>query len=331
MLFDLLRCPRCSGMLHRIPNGLSCVACEHTYGLEKQVPVLWGEGKRESTLEHLDYDALQPINKATIGHTAAQWQSVLEPLCRRPADILELGAGTGVLTEGLLSLSLVNSVVASDVSRKFMLRVADRLSSAEKFKGAVVCDANEAVFAEASFDVIVGRSVLHHLLDYDVVLRKIQSFLKPGGCAVFFEPVLEGKSIISLACSLILQAAKARPELSLPPSEAQIIRKVLRHQTKHAWYPQTRLELDKLEDKYIFTMKGMKELGLEIGYSDVGIIDPQEADPSYWSYVRKTLVMMGVNIATIKNFDWIGHAIQESYICSTHHVPSPMVYFVFRR
>src|SRR5581483_5842389 len=143
------------------------------------------------------------------------------------SDVLEIGAGTGILTDGLLSHGDIRSIVVSDVSRKFTLALAARLAARPGFKGAVVCDSNEPVFAENSFDLIVGRSVLHHLVDYPIVLRNIRRFLKPGGAGVFFEPVLEGKSLISLAFALMLQADGASSQPVLTKDEVQKIRKML--------------------------------------------------------------------------------------------------------
>jgi ubiquinone/menaquinone biosynthesis C-methylase UbiE/uncharacterized protein YbaR (Trm112 family) len=325
-----LRCPRCAEKLFQgFPQKLKCTGCGSEYQVENGVPILWGTGSRSSQLEGVDYDALQPINTATIKHVGTQWKELLNEVCEHPCDMLEIGAGTGILTEGLLDHADLRSIVVSDVSLKFTLALAARLSTRPAFKGAVVCDANETVFAESSFDVIIGRSVLHHLVDYPIVLRNIRSFLRSGGSAVFFEPVLEGKSVISLACALILQADAASPNPILPKEDVKAINTTLRHQTKHAWYPQTRSELVKLEDKYIFKIAEMKKLGLEAGYSRVEFLDRQQSDFSYWSYIQHTLRMAGVGVKTLQRFSWIGNAIRDSYFCSTNNIPTPMGFFVF--
>lgn len=51
-----------------------------------------------------------------------------------------------------------------------------------------VADAHHLAYGDASFDLIVGSAILHHL-DLPVALREIQRILRPGGRAVFLEPL----------------------------------------------------------------------------------------------------------------------------------------------
>lgn len=326
-LLPLLRCPICRGCLSRTLEQLTCASCRATYDVVDNVPVLWGIGKRSSALENIDYDALQAINPSTVNQTALQWASVIDLATKDNCEILELGAGTGILTEALLSLNL-GSLIASDVSLKFMRALQARLANRPRFKGAVICDANEVVFEPNSFDLVVGRSVLHHFLDYHIVLKNVRSLLRPGGNAIFFEPVLEGKGVISLACAMMLKTADCA-RVTLPDSDRKLIRHLMRHQTKHAWYPQTREDLAKLEDKYIFRISAMEQLGNKLGYSSVRVVDPNPPS-SHWPSINRTLRMAGVTQETIDGFRWIEDVLRESDFSITYAVPSPMVYFVFR-
>ena len=51
----------------------------------------------------------------------------------------------------------------------------------------VVADGEQLPFTDASFDVVWGHAVLHHL-NIDVAARELWRVLKPGGRAVFCEP-----------------------------------------------------------------------------------------------------------------------------------------------
>ena len=44
-------------------------------------------------------------------------------------------------------------------------------------------------FAEASFDIVVGRQILHHL-DLDLAATEVKRVLRPGGRAAFLEPLI---------------------------------------------------------------------------------------------------------------------------------------------
>jgi SAM-dependent methyltransferase len=49
-------------------------------------------------------------------------------------------------------------------------------------------DAEAMTFADRSFDAVVGSGILHHL-DLDVAVREVARVLRPGGRAVFYEPL----------------------------------------------------------------------------------------------------------------------------------------------
>jgi ubiquinone/menaquinone biosynthesis C-methylase UbiE len=295
------------------------------------VPILWADGSRTSKLEQMDYAALQPVNERTVRQIGSLWSRVFETISRDSLDTLEIGAGTGILTSALLENEKIQSLVASDVSCKFMFAAAHQYALHPRFRGAVVNDANEAVFADNSFDLVLGRSILHHLIDYPTVLRRVHSHLRLNGAAVFFEPVLEGKSIVSLAAALILHSNEVAGCNALSRTDVTILKKTLRHQTKSEWYPQTREDLAKLEDKYIFRIEDLKKTARACGFSSAEFLDYQTTDDSYWLYIQNTLRAAGIAIETLKRFRWIAEAIRESYLCSTFHIPSPMGFFVFRK
>jgi hypothetical protein len=75
----------------------------------------------------------------------------------------------------------------------------------------------------------------------------------------------------------------------------------------------------------------LQKRGRELGYSEVEVVDSQFRDESYWTFIAHTLRMAGVEPKSIESFQWIGRAIKESYFRSTYSIPSPMVFFLFRR
>jgi SAM-dependent methyltransferase len=52
----------------------------------------------------------------------------------------------------------------------------------------LVADAHKTGLPDASFDLIVGKAILHHL-DLKVALMELRRLLRPGGIAVFSEPL----------------------------------------------------------------------------------------------------------------------------------------------
>ncbi len=100
--------------------------------------------------------------------------------------VLELGSGAG---EGAVYFALQGAeVTATDISSG-MVAVIGRL--AEKFDvkvAAQVMPAEVLDFPGASFDVVYGNGVLHHV-DFRKAVQETARVLKPGGKAVFIEPL----------------------------------------------------------------------------------------------------------------------------------------------
>src|SRR5881296_3798919 len=97
---------------------------------------------------------------------------------------LELGCGTGEFTRRVAPSGA--RVVALDLSGDLLVKARAKLDGAARF---VRGNAHVLPFADASFDVVYGCSILHHL-DVGVALREVRRVLRPGGRLVFSEPNL---------------------------------------------------------------------------------------------------------------------------------------------
>jgi ubiquinone/menaquinone biosynthesis C-methylase UbiE len=97
--------------------------------------------------------------------------------------ILELGCGTGSFT-GELARSGAD-VIAIDVSPE-LLEIARANSSAPNVRYEIQ-NAYALTYSDATFDSIVGSSILHHL-EIEEALREIYRVSKPGGTIYFTEP-----------------------------------------------------------------------------------------------------------------------------------------------
>ncbi len=94
---------------------------------------------------------------------------------RRPVrEVLDLAAGTGKLTEGLVSLGL--SVTAVEPDRGMLAELSRRLPSVTTLTGT----AERIPLPDASVDaVLVGQAF--HWFDVDLALGEIDRVLRPGG------------------------------------------------------------------------------------------------------------------------------------------------------
>src|SRR5205823_6237906 len=92
--------------------------------------------------------------------------------------LLEIGAGPGLLTQAMATHANFDAIVATDVSLGFLLGAKARLESVSMPAHAfVACDAHTLPFRTSAFDVVLGRSVLHHLLHYKRALERTRDIL----------------------------------------------------------------------------------------------------------------------------------------------------------
>jgi ubiquinone/menaquinone biosynthesis C-methylase UbiE len=97
--------------------------------------------------------------------------------------ILELGCGTGYFTRELVRSGA--DIVAIDVSPD-LLEIARANCSAPNVRYDVQ-NAYALTYPDATFDSVVGSSILHHL-EIKEALREIYRVLKPSGTIYFTEP-----------------------------------------------------------------------------------------------------------------------------------------------
>jgi SAM-dependent methyltransferase len=102
---------------------------------------------------------------------------------RPEMTVLELGCGTGYFTSELVRSGA--EIVAIDVSPD-LLQLARAQHSAPNVRYELQ-NAYAMSYPDASFDSVVGSSVLHHL-EIQPALREIHRVLKPSGSIFFTEP-----------------------------------------------------------------------------------------------------------------------------------------------
>ena len=94
---------------------------------------------------------------------------------------LEIGAGTGFFSLNLRQAGVLSEVAVTDLSPG-MVSAAQRNAAALGFTvDGRVADAERLPFDDASFDVVVGHAVIHHVPDVELAFREVLRVLRPGG------------------------------------------------------------------------------------------------------------------------------------------------------
>jgi ubiquinone/menaquinone biosynthesis C-methylase UbiE len=98
--------------------------------------------------------------------------------------VLEVGAGTGFFSLNLRQAGVVDGVHVTDISSA-MVDAAKRNASKLGFDiEGRVADAECLPHADATFDLVVGHAVIHHLPDVEQAFSEMLRVLKPGGRVV---------------------------------------------------------------------------------------------------------------------------------------------------
>ncbi len=101
---------------------------------------------------------------------------------------LDIGCGSG-MNSALLALRGAR-VTGIDISPS-LVKLAEQRAQVNNVAHAtrfIVTSAHDLPFPDGSFDLVVGIAILHHL-DLSLVARETRRVLKPGGRAIFQEPI----------------------------------------------------------------------------------------------------------------------------------------------
>lgn len=129
---------------------------------------------------------------------------------------LELGCGTGFFLLNLMQGGVITSGALTDLSPG-MVEAAKRNGEALGLDvEGRVADAEALPYDDASFDLVIGHAVLHHIPDLDLAMREVLRVLKPGGRFVFCgEPTQKGDFVARRLSRLTWWAASRLTHL--PP------------------------------------------------------------------------------------------------------------------
>jgi ubiquinone/menaquinone biosynthesis C-methylase UbiE len=100
-------------------------------------------------------------------------------------DSLEIGSGTGYFSLNLLAAGIISSATCTDISPGMLATLRANADSLGLDVATVQTDAEHLPFEDASFDLVLGHAVLHHIPDLDRAASEFLRVLRPGGTVVF--------------------------------------------------------------------------------------------------------------------------------------------------
>jgi acyl transferase domain-containing protein len=104
--------------------------------------------------------------------------------------VLEIGAGTGGTTEGLLAVLPDVEYVFTDVSPRFLAHAREHLAAPAAFELLdIERDPAGQGFGGRRFDLVVAANVLHATAEVRQTLEHVRTLLAPGGVCLFVEGI----------------------------------------------------------------------------------------------------------------------------------------------
>jgi len=219
------------------------------------------------------------------------WRLLLENALSRLLDlggrmeILDLGSGAGNSVVPVLEMFPEAHIVATDISPQLLSMLRRRLVERGLADRALLVsvDLCEDHLEPESFDLVVGGSILHHLLDPAALLRRVCSWLRPARYAVFFEPFALGSLFLALVYERLIAE---RAALGLSEQVVDLFRRIATDiRVRMARPPDVFPHLD---DKWIFTPRFFEEA--VSGLCEVRI-DPINTAPEPLTHKTKQLLM----------------------------------------
>lgn len=98
---------------------------------------------------------------------------------------LDIGAGTGYFSLNLLQAGVIREAVCTDISPGMLATLGATARRLGLDVETVATGAEALPFEDASFDLVLGHAILHHIPHLDRAFAEFHRVLRPGGTVVF--------------------------------------------------------------------------------------------------------------------------------------------------
>jgi ubiquinone/menaquinone biosynthesis C-methylase UbiE len=229
------------------------------------------------------YDAKWGITFDRVGQ--AQVTSKLRKALGRDPGVfpraLEIGAGTGYFGLNLMLAGAVEEAVATDISPGMLRTLSDSAADLGLEVETACCEASSLPFGDASFDLVFGHAVLHHVPDLGAAFREFHRVLRPGGAIAFCgEPSRNGDR---------LAAVPKRGALTVAPLWRALLGVGQRsNSTSNGGGPTEEELLEQVVDVHAFTPADLARPARAAGFEEVSV-GGEELVAGLFGWANRTL------------------------------------------
>jgi ubiquinone/menaquinone biosynthesis C-methylase UbiE len=185
---------------------------------------------------------------------------------RRPIQsLVEIGAGGGTCSLGLVSAASDCTCLITDTSPRFLQMIRGKLArhgiDRQGVRFATLSGEDLQKLPVQSADLVVVASALHHVSDWRRFLADSFAILRPGGTLVFQEPCREGNLMMALALDFALSPAWGKSDELSADDRRRITR------LRDSIYFLNDSTVDKVgEDKHVFLMAEVADVASQSGF-----------------------------------------------------------------
>jgi ubiquinone/menaquinone biosynthesis C-methylase UbiE len=230
-----------------------------------------------------DYDAKWGISFGVPGQkqVVGKLAKLLGPRPGPFARSLEIGAGTGYFSLNLLQAGVVREATCSDISPGMLAALEANARRLGLHVRTAPCDAAALPFEDASFDLVFGHAVLHHLPALDRSFAEFHRVLRPGGTLLFAgEPSRQGDRIASVPKRVAWRISPSwRRMLGVPPAP---------HLNGHAPPPGDAHHLESQVDVHAFVPADLERHAAAAGFERVRVRG-EELLANWFGWFNRTL------------------------------------------
>jgi ubiquinone/menaquinone biosynthesis C-methylase UbiE len=198
--------------------------------------------------------------------------------------VLEVGSGTGFFILNLWLAGFVGEAHACDISPGMLAVCAENARRVGCDISLRTADAERLPYDDASFDLVAGHAVLHHLPAPEAALREMRRVLVPGGALLLAgEPTRRGdrlaKGVGRITWKAWRTAAHIVPTLRKPPPPPE-----------EALTEDQRLlrDLEWAVDLHTFEPAALEGMARTVGFDDVRV-ETEELTSSVVGWAVRTI------------------------------------------
>lgn len=173
-----LICPQCHGRLKEKTNQLTCIECNEVYPIKNDIPHMLDDGVEALAKEiavqdrvAVEYEKMRYRDPYSSRYHH-WWTSEMLKGLNVSGHVLDNGCGVGLL-DGFITK---NNLVGFDISSEMLLRAS------AYFPNLVLGNSQMLPFEDESFDLVICRSLLHHLQNPQTAVSEISRVLTRKGC-----------------------------------------------------------------------------------------------------------------------------------------------------